>query len=86
MLDNPLPEGPPEPEVLCGFFWWYAGNSKGRLTKYATLDTVIYSVNRIASMYEQWYGYKVPKETIQEVKDVSDLFGRCPFGEVLTST
>jgi hypothetical protein len=72
----------PDLPTLMLFYQWYTANSKGKLDKHSTIGTLEWKVGRFACMFNDYYRYKIPQATIDEVRNVSSLF---PLLSVLCS-
>jgi hypothetical protein len=56
------------------FLHWHASKSRGKLDVRPSIPTLEWKIGRFACMYEHFYQYKIPQETIDEVRDVGSLY------------
>lgn len=58
------------------FYQWYAAERKGKLDRYSAVRTLEWEVGGFAYICVGYYRYKISKETIDEVRNVSISFSK----------
>lgn len=71
---NGYPECPPTKDLLEEYWWWYAGQSRGKIGERSTLKTILYMVGRFPRMYSEFYDHEVSPGLTEELERVSSYY------------
>lgn len=61
----------PDTDTLKTFFFWYAANSKGKISELSSLSTLLWKVGRFGCMFRRVYKTAILEEALEAVRIVS---------------